>query len=115
MTIQKKSPKVRTAIGLVALVPVVVVGILEFTARYGAEHAAKKLEAAQENVGKDRFAAPLTKDQVRILVGRPHTATDATPGMLEKQTYVWNSVFRSYTLSAYFSGDPKTLANFGVD
>jgi hypothetical protein len=107
---------VRHLIGLVALIAIVVVAILEFRAWAGAVQAVRTLESAQDELKSNRFAPPLTKEQVQIILGRPPTGPDVQEGMFEKQVYVWKGVFRRYTLSAYFlGGEPKLLENFSVE
>jgi hypothetical protein len=107
---------VRNGFGLVVLITVAVVGILEMKARYGVTQAVKRLESAQSDLETNRFAPALTKEQVQIILGQPPARPDDREGVFDKQIYVWNGVFRSYILSAYFLGDePKKLESFWVD
>ena len=83
----KKSSIVRNAIGLVALVAVAAVGILEAWARTGAMQAVRRLEEAQEDLEKNRFAPTLTKERVRTIVGRPPAGPDVQEGPYEKAEF----------------------------
>ncbi len=115
MAKQKRSI-VRHVIGLVTLVAVAAVAILELRARYGIIQAVKRLEDAQDDLEKNRFAPTLTKEQVQIIVGRSPTGPDVEEGPFEKQIYVWNGVFRRYTVRVFFQRDKlKDLDHFVVD
>jgi len=112
----KRSMVVRNAIGLIALVTVGAVGILEMRARSGAMQAVKKLEEAQDDLEKNRFAPGLSKERVQVILGRPPSGPVVKEGPYDKQMYVWKGVFRRYILNAYFLGDePAKLESFGVE
>jgi hypothetical protein len=116
VTRQKKPSIARNGIGLMVLVTIVVIAILELKARSDVARAVQRLEDAQRDLETNRFAPALAKEQVQIILGRPPVGLNEREGAFDRQIYVWNGVFRSYILSAYFLGDePKQLESFVVD
>jgi hypothetical protein len=93
----------RNAIGLVALIAVVVIGVIQYTAMARFNSAVNALNVRMEDENKDL----VTQAEAEALIGK--APDDAGGDVLlgtatyTRKTYTWKALLKSYTLAAYYT------------
>ncbi len=93
----------RNAVGLVALVAVLIVGWFEYSAKAGYNSAVTKLNSRIEDENQGLMSAT----EAETLLGKP--ADDAGSSFEEnhqaftKKTYTWRGLLKSYTVTAFYT------------
>jgi hypothetical protein len=100
---KKKVSPTRNAIGIVVLIAVVVFGWLQYRAKSGYNAAATALNGRIEDEDKGL----LMVDEAERLIGKSPDGpgSDAEEGnrTFTKKTYSWPGLFKSYTLTAFYT------------
>jgi hypothetical protein len=96
---KKQVSPVRNIIGLAVLIGCSAIAFIEYNANHQYNAGVTKLDATLAKEEGDM----LSKDQVEAMLGKAPDSEPVVQGDELKATYTWKGVFRTYSLTTYYT------------